>query len=136
VTSSSQGSKALPEIRPAEGAVAAGTRSTTSASGSGSDEATEAAGLLRILESSSDIQRQAAAKALSLPFAGTCHPEVALALAKVVKQEAAPASLRAEAWVALRVVMGEELDWGEEVAARHAFPEGLDDAWLAAILGE
>lgn len=124
----------LPRIRPPEGAVAAGTTALGSRSG-GSDPETEAAGLVRVLESGPDVQRQAAAKALSLPFAGTCNPRVAEALARVVHAEDTTTSVRAEAWIALRAVMGEELSWEEEVRARHAFPEGLDEAWLDAILG-
>lgn len=125
---------ALPEIRPPEGTFAAGTRSHSDATSGASDPEVEAAGLLRILSSASDLQRQAAAKALSLPFSGTCNPEVAEALALLVADEQATSSLRAEAWIALRAVMGEELGWEEEVAARHKFPEGLDAAWLAEIL--
>jgi hypothetical protein len=125
---------ALPEIRPPEGTLAAGTRSHRVPSSGASDPDVEAAGLLRILRSASDLQRQAAAKALSLPFSGTCNPEVAEALAQLVADEDAQSSLRAEAWIALRVVMGEELAWEQEVEARHNFPEGLDSAWLSQIL--
>jgi hypothetical protein len=127
---------ALPTLRPPEGVVAASTQAEGRLDGdTGGGDSTEAAGLLRILASASDIQRQAAAKALSLPFAGSCNPEVAVALANLVGEGSATTSVRAEAWIALRAVMGEELSWEEEVAARHAFPEGLDEVWLAQIQG-
>ena len=90
--------------------------------------------MLRVLEGSSDIQRQAAAQALALPFAGTCHPEVTEALARLVRDESAAVTVRAEAWIALRAVMGEELSWDEEAAVRQSFPEGLDERWLGQLL--
>jgi hypothetical protein len=87
-----------------------------------------------VLESAPDIQRQAAARALALPFAGTCNSEVAVALAKLVRQESATSPTRAEAWIALRAVLGEELSWDDEVQARHSFPDGLDNEWLDQVL--
>ena len=121
------------QIRPPVGAVAAGTDSR--GRGLGSVDSGETLGLLRVLEGQSDIQRQAACQALALPFAGTCEPEVADALARLVGSEDATTSVRAEAWIALRAVMGEELSWEDEVSVRHSFPAGLDEEWLAQLLG-
>ena len=121
------------QIRPPVGAVAAGTESR--GRGLGSADSGETLGLLRVLEGHSDIQRQAACQALALPFAGTCEPEVADALARLVGSEDATTSVRAEAWIALRAVMGEELSWEDEVSVRHSFPVGLDEDWLAQLLG-
>lgn len=124
----------LPTIRPPDGTLAASQQEHGALESTGSDDATEAAGLLRVLESAPDIQRQAAARALALPFAGTCNAEVAFALAKLVRKESAASPTRAEAWIALRAVLGEELSWDDEVQARHNFPEGLDEEWLDQVL--
>jgi len=125
----------LPTIRPPEGALASSQQEHGTLGPGRSDDATEAGGLLRVLASPPDVQRQAAARALALPFAGTCNPEVAHALALLVSDESAGSSARAEAWIALRAVLGEELSWDDEVQARHEFPEGLDVQWLARVIG-
>jgi hypothetical protein len=124
----------LPTIRPPDGTLASSQQEHGELTPTRSDDDTEAAGLLRVLESASDIQRQAAARALALPFAGTCNSEVAVALAKLVREESAASPTRAEAWIALRAVLGEELSWDDEVQARHSFPEGLDEEWLDRVL--
>ena len=125
----------LPTIRPPEGTLASSRQEHGELTTGRSDDATEAAGLLRILASPPDVQRQAAARALALPFAGTRNPEVAQALAILVSDETAGSSARAEAWIALRAVLGEELSWDDEVRARHQFPDGLDEEWLAQVIG-
>ena len=124
----------MPAVRPPEGTVAASSATGSEVPRVGSDPEVEAAGLLRVLESGPDVQRQAAAKALSLPFASTCNPRVAAALAALVGDEARTNSLRAESWAALRAVMGEELSWDDEVRIRHSFPEGVDWDWLESVL--
>jgi len=125
----------LPTVRSPEGTLASSQQEHGALVRGRSDDATEAGGLLRVLASPPDVQRQAAARALALPFAGTCNPEVAHALALLVNDETAGSSARAEAWIALRAVLGEELSWDEEVRARHQFPEGLDEQWLAQVIG-
>ena len=100
---------------------------------SGSDQRTETSGLLRVLEAGPDFQRQAAARALSIPFAGTSDPAVLLALLDVMDREDCGSGARAEAYCALRVVADQELPWEDEVKVRQGFPEGVDLEWLAVL---
>ena len=122
-------------LRAPVGSIPHGVSSLARAPRDGSDPETEAAGLLRVLRSGPGIQRQAAAKALSLPFSGTCNLRVGAALAELVEDEEAAPTTRAEAWIALKTVMDEEVSWDEEVRIRQAFPEGVDWDWLAEIFG-
>jgi len=113
--------KAPPAFRPPPGAVSAPT--------AGEDPS----GLLRVLEDGPAFQRQAAAKALSVPFAGSCDPKVARALSELVRRSDVTASARAEAYCSLRVVMGKDLAWEEEVAVRRDFAAGADLDWLEGV---
>ncbi len=90
-------------------------------------------GLLRSLRKGPDFQRPAAARALSLAFAGTADPEVARALLDVLGDAEASSGGRMEAYLALHHVFGDELEWDTEVQIRREFPEGTDpdqvNAW-------
>jgi hypothetical protein len=90
-------------------------------------------GLLRVLEDGPEFRRQAAAKALSVPFAGSRDPKVARGLSEVVRRSDVGEAVRAEAYCALRVVMGEDLPWEEEVAVRNDFAVGADLDWLESV---
>ncbi|MEE2829407.1 MAG: hypothetical protein VX498_09475 [Myxococcota bacterium] len=135
IEASDAGETGLPRLRAPAGSVPHGSSSLARPTRDGSDPETEAAGLLRVLESGPDIQRQAAAKALSLPFSGTGNRRVGAALAELVEDEEAGITTRAEAWIALKTVMDQELSWDEEVRIRHAFPEGVDWDWLTETFG-
>ena len=114
--------KAPPKFRPPPGAVASGSTS-------GDDEAS---GLFRVLRDGPDFHRPAAAKALSVPFAGTRNAKVVAALADTLTDPEVGVAGRAESYCALRIVMGEDLPWDEEVSVRHAFPKGVDLDWVEA----
>lgn len=121
VRTTARAPKPPPRLRPPAGSVASGTSSSAD---SGPDE------LIRVLEDGPDYRRQAAAKALSVPFAGTEDRRVVTALCGLVRFEDASVAARAEAWCALRVVMGADLSWEEEVQVRQRFPEGVDLDWM------
>ena len=113
-----------PVLRPPAGSVA----SSTSAGG-GMDPSR----LLRTLDEGPDVRRQAAAKALSIPFAGSGDSEIGLALVELFRRTDVGDSVRAEAYVALRVVIGEDLEWEQELAVRQRFPEGVDLDWVDQV---
>jgi hypothetical protein len=83
-------------------------------------------GLLRSLRQGPDFQRPAAARALSLAFAGTADPDVARALLDVLGDAEASTGGRMEAYLALHHVFGDELEWDTEVQIRREFPAGTD----------
>lgn len=119
----SRAPKAPPRLRPAAGAVAAG----------GGVGATNPFRLLRTLDVGPDMRRQAAAKALSVPYAGSADPQVGAGLVELFRRTDVSDACRAEAYVALRVVMGEDLDRDEEVGVRLRFPEGVDLDWVDSV---
>ena len=96
-------------------------------------------GLLRSLREGPDFQRPAAARALSLAFAGTADAEVARALLDVLGDAEASAGGRMEAYLALHHVFGDELEWETEVEIRREFPDGTDPdqvmAWEVRLEG-
>jgi hypothetical protein len=110
-----------PTIRAAQGTVA-----TASAlrGVSGRDE------LIRTLAEGPDYRRRSAARALSVPFAGTRDPVVVAALADTIRNDEFGFTVRAEAYCALRAVMGQHLEWKEEVEVRRGFPDGADFGWV------
>lgn len=112
-----------PRIRPAEGTVAT---SSFSSGISGRDE------LLGVLATGPDYRRRSAARALSVPFAGTRDPTVVAALADAVRNEEVGFTVRAEAYCALRAVMGQHLEPKDEVEVRRGFPAGADLDWVEA----
>lgn len=118
---SARAPKAPPRFRAPPGAVSAPTN------------AQDPSGLLRVLEEGPAFQRQAAAKALSVPFAGSCNPKVARALTEVIRRTDVTDAARATAYCSLRVVMGRDLAWEEEVVVHKDFPAGADLDWLETV---
>ena len=108
-----------PVIRPPPGAPVA------SADG-GEPSGADTLGLLNALREGPDFQRPAAARALSLSFAGTADREVARALLDLLGTAEASVAGRTEAYIALHQVFGDELDLEVEVQLRREFPEGTD----------
>ncbi len=115
--------KAPPKFRPPAGAVGSPDRP-----GAGDDDA----GLLRVLEDGPAFQRQAAAKALSVRHAGSRKPSIARALSEIVRRADVGDAARAEAYIALRVVWGVDLEWADEVAVRKDLGEA-DLDWLEKV---
>ncbi len=118
-----------PVLRPPEGAVAAGVRAQPEALAD-----VEESGMLRLLEDGPDFQREAAARALTVPFASTGHPEILGALGRVVLRDDCGVSARATAYCAMRTVAGSGLSWDDEVATRQDFPEGADLDWVVEVM--
>ena len=112
-----------PRIRPAAGTVSS---VSAAAGGAGRDE------LLVALEDGPDYRRRSAARALSIPFAGTRDARVVAALAGAVRDEEFGYTVRAEAYCSLRAVMGQHLEWKDEVEVRRGFPDGADFDWVDA----
>ena len=123
------GAQQPPVIRPPEGAVAAGTRAEPEALAD-----VEESGMLRLLEDGPDFQREAAARALTVPFASTGEPQILLALGRVVLRDDCGISARAVAYCAMRTVAGSGLSWDDEVALRQDFPEGADLDWVGEVM--
>ncbi len=96
-------------------------------------------GLLRALREGPDFQRPAAARALSLAYAGTADPDVARALLDTLGDADCSTAGRSEAYLALHQVFGDELEWDTEVQIRREFPEGTDpdqvQAWELRLEG-
>ena len=78
------------------------------------------------------MQRAAAAKALSLSFAGKPTKPVVHGLLGVMTDPDAGDDSRVEAWVAVCRVMGDPLPYEVEAIVRREGPEGID---AAQILG-
>ena len=91
------------------------------------DEAAQGqAGLLRVLRDGPDFHRAAAARALSIPFAGSRQRVLGQALISVVEGDAGREA-RAEAAVALALVFALDLD-----SDAHREGEPLPEGWLDA----
>lgn len=112
-----------PRIRPAVGTVG----SASAAPGVSARD-----GLLDALADGPDYRRRSAARGLSVPFAGTRDPRVVAALADAVRNEEFGFTVRAEAYCAMRAVMGQHLEWKDEVEVRRGFPDGADFEWVEA----
>ena len=78
------------------------------------------------------MQRAAAAKALSLSFAGKPTKHVVHGLLGVMTDPEADDESRVEAWVAVCRVMGDPLPYELEAVLRRDGPDGID---AAQILG-
>ena len=115
--------RSRPTIRPARGTVA--TAPALRGAG-GRDE------LIGTLAEGPDYRRRSAARALSVPFAGTRDPAVVEALADAVRNDEFGFTVRSEAYCALRAVMGQHLEWEDEVEVRRGFPVGADFDWVEA----
>ena len=120
-----------PLIKPATGSVGA-----ASPRGDQVEEAANNDTLLRVLEDGPEAQRQPAARALSIPYADTRDPRVIAALTALLQRDDVGDPSRAEAYLSLRLVVGEEISWEQEVEVRQSFPEGVDWDWVRAQEGE
>ncbi|MCP4870238.1 MAG: hypothetical protein GY898_16150 [Proteobacteria bacterium] len=112
--------KAPPKFRPPPGSVA-------------SDNRQDPSDLLRVLEDGPEFQRQSAAKALSVPFAGSCNPRVSRGLSEVVRRTDVSEGSRASAYCALRTVMGMDLAYEDEIVLHNDFAAGADLDWLEKV---
>ncbi len=115
-----------PLIRPPLGGTVAGAARTTGGAPPQADT------LLRVLGEGTPMQRAAAAKALSLSFAGKPTKPVVYGLLGVMTDPDADDESRVEAWVAVCRVMGAPLSYEEEATLRRDGAEGID---AAQILG-
>ncbi|MCO4771950.1 MAG: hypothetical protein KDA24_18105, partial [Deltaproteobacteria bacterium] len=99
---------------------------------SGTESKLQAESLLRVLEEGTGMQRAAAAKALSLSFAGNPSRPVVHGLLSLLSDPDADEDSRVEAWVAACRVMGDPLPWELESTLRRDGPDAIDPAQVMA----